>query len=39
MVRQRRPAHLHALEAVRGPRVHPLFRVVPGPVAAWERQR
>jgi hypothetical protein len=38
-VRQRRPAHVRTLEAVRGPRVHPLFRIVPGPVAAWERQR
>jgi hypothetical protein len=38
-VRRRRPAHLRELEAARGPGVHPLFRVVPGPVAPWERRR
>lgn len=36
-VRRRRPAHLRVLAAVRAPRVHPLFRLVPGPVAGWER--
>jgi hypothetical protein len=34
----RSPVHGAALEAeLAAPRVHPLFRVVPGPVAPWER--
>lgn len=36
-VRRRRPAHARTLARVRVPRPHPLFRVVPGPVASWER--
>ncbi len=38
-VRRRAPARARALARVRRPRAHPLFRVVPGPVAAWERSR
>jgi hypothetical protein len=37
-VRRRRPGHARALANVEVRRVHPLFRVVPGPVAAWERR-
>jgi hypothetical protein len=37
-VRRRRPDLHRALVAVAAPRVHPLFRVVPGPVAEWERR-
>ncbi len=36
-VRRRRPAHARTLARVRVSRPHPLFRVVPGPVASWER--
>jgi hypothetical protein len=38
-LRQRSPAWLRALGAVRRPEAHPLFRIVPGPVAEWERVR
>lgn len=38
-LRRRAPAHARALGYVRAPRPHPLFRVVPGPVAGWERGR
>lgn len=34
----RSPATLAQWAAVRVPRCHPLFREVPGPVAAWERR-
>jgi len=34
---RRDPARLAALRGVRAPRAHPLFRVVAGGVAAWER--
>lgn len=33
----RDPDGLRALSRVTRPRAHPLFRVVPGPVADWER--
>ena len=33
----RDPAHARALRGIRRPRAHPLFRVVNGPVEAWER--
>jgi hypothetical protein len=33
----RRPSSLAALRGPAGRRPHPLFRVVPGPPAAWER--
>jgi hypothetical protein len=36
-VRRRRPPHARVLAQVRDPRAHPLFRVVTGPVAPWER--
>ena len=36
-VRRRRPAHARTLARVGAPRAHPLFRVVAGPVATWER--
>lgn len=36
-VRRRRPAHARALAGVGTPRAHPLFRVVPGAMAPWER--
>jgi len=36
-VRRRRPAHFRVLARLSAPRVHPLFRVVAGPVASWER--
>jgi len=36
-VRRRRPDHARALAHVSELRAHPLFRVVPGPVADWER--
>ena len=35
----RRPQLRGRLAAVAKPRAHPLFRVVPGPVAEWERGR
>ncbi len=38
-LRRRRPALARALALVAAPRPHPLFRVVPGPVAGWERGR
>ena len=34
---RRDPAHLDTLRGVRRPRAHPLFRVVAGGVAPWER--
>jgi hypothetical protein len=37
-VRSRRPEHLRTLAGVKRPRVHPLFRIVRGPVADWERR-
>ncbi len=37
-VRRRRWDHARALAFVSAPRAHPLFRVVPGPVAAWKRR-
>ena len=36
-LRVRNPALLAAHSAVRAPRPHPLFRIVPGGVRAWER--
>lgn len=36
-LRRRRPAQYRALKLGGPPRVHPLFRVVPGDVARWER--
>jgi hypothetical protein len=36
-VRRRRPPHARVLAQVSNPRAHPLFRVVAGPVAPWER--
>jgi hypothetical protein len=36
-LRQRDPIRHRALHPVKRPAVHSLFRVVPGPVAAWER--
>ena len=36
-LRVRAPELARAHEAVSTPRPHPCFRVVPGPVAAWER--
>jgi hypothetical protein len=36
-LRQRDPTWLARLGAVASPTPHPLFRVVPGPVEAWER--
>lgn len=33
----RHPLHFAKLLAVRRPTAHPLFRIVPGPVRAWER--
>ena len=33
---QRSPAWLYALGSLTRPRAHPLFRLVPGPVADWE---
>lgn len=38
-LRRRDPARAAALAALRRPRAHPLFRVVPGDVACWERRR
>lgn len=35
---QRDPARREALRPVRVPLPHPLFRIVPGPVRAWERR-
>jgi hypothetical protein len=37
-VRRRRPEHLRTLTGVKRPLVHPLFRVVRGPAADWERR-
>lgn len=37
-MRRRRPDHARALAFVSAPKAHPLFRVVPGPVADWERR-
>jgi hypothetical protein len=36
-LRARSPKRLRSLVAVRSPEVHPLFRVVPGPVRDWEK--
>ncbi len=36
-VRRRQPEQFRALALVTSPRAHPLFRIVPGPVASWER--
>ena len=36
---RRDPARIAALRDVRTPRAHPLFRVVAGDVASWERGR
>ena len=36
-LRQRSPALYRLQRAVRLPAAHPLFEIVPGPVAAWER--
>lgn len=36
-LRRRSPAALRAVSEVRVPAPHPIFRVVPGPVRAWER--
>jgi hypothetical protein len=36
-VRRRRPAHARTLARVSTPRANPLFRVIAGPVAPWER--
>ena len=38
-LRRRDPSRAVALAAVRYPRAHPLFRVVPGGVEPWERIR
>lgn len=38
-LRARSPGRAGDLAAVVDPGVHPLFRVLPGPVAAWERDR
>ncbi|MDD9205768.1 pyrimidine dimer DNA glycosylase/endonuclease V [Georgenia sp. 10Sc9-8] len=38
-LRVRSPDRAGDLAAVTDPLVHPLFRVVPGPVAGWERDR
>jgi hypothetical protein len=35
----RSPAHVQALRAAAGPEPHPLFHIVPGEPAAWERGR
>src|SRR5687768_11208963 len=34
---QRSPAHLERMQQAARPTCHPLFRLRPGPVAAWER--
>lgn len=36
-VRRRRPAHARTLARVGVPRANPLFRVIAGPIAPWER--
>jgi hypothetical protein len=36
-LRQRQPVRYRALVALARPAVHPLFRIVPGGVRAWER--
>ena len=36
-LRRRSPAHFRIVRSVTRPRVHPLFRLRSGPVAAWER--
>lgn len=36
-LRRRSPARFAAQRRIRGPRPHPLFVMVPGPVAPWER--
>lgn len=36
-LRERSPEHAPVLQADADARVHPLFRVVPGPIADWER--
>ena len=36
-LRHRNPAWLRKLGAIRRPSPHPLFRIVPGPMAPWER--
>ena len=35
-LRRRSPSWLAAVEALSAPKPHPLFRIVPGPVAQWE---
>ena len=37
-LRVRSPAWLASIQAISRPDPHPLFTIVPGPVAAWERQ-
>jgi hypothetical protein len=37
-LRARSPGLRHRLAGAATPRIHPLFRVVPGPVAEWERR-
>jgi hypothetical protein len=37
-LRRRRPELRRLLAGVAKPRAHPLFRVVPGPVAEWEKR-
>jgi hypothetical protein len=36
-LRRRDPSRAAALAALRRPRAHPLFRIVPGEIEAWER--
>jgi len=38
-LRTRDPERARLLRDVRRPQVHPLFRVIAGPVEAWERER
>jgi len=38
-LRTRDPERARLLRDVRRPQVHPLFRVIAGPVEAWERKR